>query len=353
MGKGKKHHYNRLFLDKLAYTGSCNTPTTVNSWTFSVKECHFSPQKTLSAMPALPDDGHQLWVQVCGLTTLETLISLGQHFDIDKGDLQDILTADHVTKISAMDKSILLIMKDFYYDENEVLNVEQVCLLLYKNYVISFQESDRPIFEWVGKALESNINKVRERSVDYLFGILLDAVINNCVDIIGNIEQSLERMEEFLIDPNLKDRNVGTRILSVRKNIQRMKRFIIPFKEQLPRFIHPDDTDLIRKENLPYLVDINDHLQLAVQLLEACREEANAVFDLHIANNDLKMNEIMKRLTVVSTIFIPLTFIVGVWGMNFKFMPETEWDYGYLFAWIVLIVTGLVTWWYLLKRKWF
>ncbi|MDR2917560.1 MAG: magnesium/cobalt transporter CorA [Tannerella sp.] len=353
MGKGKKHHYNRLFLDKLAYTGNYSTPTTISSWAFSAKECHFSPQKTASNIPVLPDDEHCLWIQVCGLTTLETIVALGKRFDINQSDLQDILTADHVTKISVTEKNLLLIVKDFYYDDREVLNVEHVCLLLYKNYVISFQESDRPIFELVGKALENNTNKVRERSVDYLFGILLDAVINNCVDIIGNIEQSLEYMEECLIDPGLKDGNVGPQILSARKNIQRMKRFIIPFKEQLPRFIHPDDTDLIRKENLPYLVDINDHLQLAVQLLEACREEANAVFDLHIANNDLRMNEIMKRLTVVSTIFIPLTFIVGVWGMNFKFMPETEWDYGYLLAWIILIVVGLATWWYLLKRKWF
>lgn len=352
VNKRKRHRYNRLFLDKLAYVGSYNTPTVISSWAYNAEDYHVSRLRAAN-LPALPDDSHQLWVQVCGLSTLETIVALGKHFDIDQGDLQDILATNYVTKISVTDKSILLVLKDFYYDEEQVLNFEHVCFLLYKNYVISFQESDRPIFDLVSKALDANVNKIRERSVDYLLGILFDSIINNYVEIIGGIEQSLENMEECLVDPNIKEENIGAKILTARKNIQAMKRSIIPLKEQLPRFIHPDGTSLIRKENTAYLVDINDHLQLTVQLLEACREEANAVFDLNVANNDLRMNEIMKRLTVVSTIFIPLTFIVGVWGMNFKFMPETEWEHGYLFAWAILIIVGLVTWWYLLKRKWF
>lgn len=352
VNKGKKRRYNRLFLDKLAYVGAYNTPTVINSWTYHAADCHASRLKG-SGLPALPDDNHRLWVQVCGLSTLETVVALGKHFNIDQGDLQDIIATNYVTKISMTEKSMLLVLKDFYYDEKLVLSSEHICLLLYENYVISFQESTRPVFDPVSRALEANVNKIRERSVDYLFGILFDSVINNYVEIIGDMEQSLEDMEEYLIDPNLKEENIGAKILATRKNIQLMKRSVIPLKEQLPRVIHPGDTNLIRKENVAYLIDINDHLQLAVQLLEACREEANAVFDLNVANNDLRMNEIMKRLTVVSTIFIPLTFIVGVWGMNFKFMPETEWEYGYLFAWIVLLATGVVTWWYLLKRKWF
>lgn len=353
MSKEKKRHYNRLFLDKLAYSGSYITPTIIHSWTFNANECHRTQLKANGSVPALADSGSRQWIQVCGLTTIESLVALTKRFKIDQGDLQDILTAYHVTKISGTDNSILLIVKDFYFDDKQELRVEHISLLLYENYVISFQESDRPIFELVGKALESNINKLRERPVDYLFGILLDTVINNNVEIIGHIEQSLEEMEEFLIDPQKNDENVGVRILTARKNIQHVKHSIIPLKEQLPRLIHSDDNRLIKKENLVYLIDINDHLQLAVQLLEACREEANAVFDLYIANNDLRMNNIMKRLTVVSTIFIPLTFITGVWGMNFQIMPETGWKYGYLFAWVVLFVAGVATWWYLRKRKWF
>ena len=353
MNKGKKHHYNRLFLDKIAYTGSYNTPTAISYCTFNAKDYHISQVKSTTGTPPLPDNDHQLWVQVRGFSTFDTIVALGKRFDINQSDLQDILSADHITKTSIADKSILLIIKDFYYDEKKNLNVEQVCLLLYESYIISFQESNRPIFDNVSKALEANISKVREKSIDYLFGILLDSIVNNYVEIIADIEQSLEEMEECLIDPNKANENIGVRILNSRKNIQRMKRSIIPLKEQLPRLIHPDDSTLIRKENATYLIDINDHLQLVVQLLEACREEANAVFDLNIANNDLRMNDIMKRLTVVATIFIPLTFIVGLWGMNFEIMPETKWKYGYLFAWIILLAAGLGTWWYLVKRKWF
>lgn len=348
----KKHRYNRLFLDKLAYTGGYNTPTTISCHTYNAKDYHASQIKTATS-PSLPNEEHQLWIQVRGLSTLDTLVALGKRFDIDQDDLQDILNAYHITKTSITDKNILLITKDFYYDEKSTLNAEHICLLLYKNYVISFQETDRPIFDGVSKALEANTNKIREKSIDYLFAILLDSIINSYVEIIGDIEQNLENLEESLVDPNQTSNNVSVEILNSRKNIQRMRRSIIPLKEQIPRLIHPDDTNLIRKENTGYLIDINDHLQLVVQLLEACREEANAVFDLNITNNDLRMNDIMKRLTVVATIFIPLTFIVGLWGMNFHFMPELKWKYGYLFAWITLLVVGLGTWWYLVKRKWF
>lgn len=353
MSKEKKRRYNRLFLNELTYAGGYITPTTINSRTFDVSGCHVTQFKANGGIPTLSENGSRQWIQVCGLTTLETIVALGKQFKVDQGDLQDILTAYHVTKISETNNSVLLIVKDFYFDDKQILQVEHISLLLYENYVISFQESNRPIYDLVGKALEANTNKLRERPVDYLFGILLDTIINNNVEIIGHIEQSIDDMEEYLIDPQKNDENMGVRILAARKNIQQIKRSIIPLKEQLPRLIHPDEAGLFKKENLAYLVDINDHLQLAVQLLEACREEANAVFDLYIANNDLRMNDIMKRLTVVSTIFIPLTFIVGVWGMNFKTMPETEWEYGYLFAWLLLLVIGFVTWWYLRKRKWF
>lgn len=351
MNHVKKHRYNRLFLDKLAYAGSYGIPTAISYWTFNAKDYHTAQTKSVATLPPLPDSEHRLWIQVSGLSTFDTIVALGKRFNIDQSDLQDILTANHVTKTSMTDDSILVVIKDFYFDEKKMLNIEHVCLLLYKNYVISFQESNRPIFDGVSKALEANTNKVREKSIDYLFGVLLDSVVDSYVEVISSIEQSLEEMEECLVDPNKAEGNIGIKVLSARKNIQQMKRFIIPLKEQLPHLIHPDDTALISKENAGYLIDINDHLQLVVQLLEACREEANAVFDLNITNNDLRMNQIMKRLTVVATIFIPLTFIVGIWGMNFDVMPEMKWKYGYLFAWIILIVIGVGTWLYLVKRK--
>jgi magnesium transporter len=214
MNKSKKHHYNRLFLDKLAYTGSYSTPTAISDQTFNAKDYHISPAKSSANLPALPDNEHQLWVQLSGLSTFDTIIALGKRFNINQSDLQDILTTDHITKTSITDKSILLIVKDFYYNEKKELNVEHVCLLLYQNYEISFQESNRPIFDRVSKALEENTSKVREKSIDYLFGILLDSIVNKYVEIIGDIEESLEDMEECLIDPNKADDNIGIKYLT-------------------------------------------------------------------------------------------------------------------------------------------
>ena len=109
----------------------------------------------------------------------------------------------------------------------------------------------------------------------------------------------------------------------------------------------------MHKVNRAFFNDVNDHLQFVLQTIEICRETLSSLVDLYISNNDLRMNDIMKRLTIVSTIFIPLTFLVGVWGMNFKIMPELDWQYGYVYAWILMLLVGGAVYWFFRKKKWY
>ena len=352
MSHTRKYKHSKLLLDNLSYTGSSTTPTTVEINRYNAEEYTSVSPKGKTNFTSIQDSSHLLWLKVTGLTSVDVLTSISKAFSINQSDLQDILTAEHITKISIDKDSILTILKTFYYNSSREFCVAHVGLLLRANHVITFQESDVPIFASVNKALETNARNVRSKSVDYLYGLLVDCVANSYLEATDMLEQRINDMEEQLIKPQSAPSNIGVEILTTRKSLQRMRRSAIPLKEQLPYLLHTDN-GLIRSDNVGYFIDINDLLQLIVQLLESCREEVNSLADLHIANNDLKMNEIMKRLTAVATIFIPLTFVVGLWGMNFKYMPETEWKYGYLFAWIVLAVVAVVTWLLLYKRKWF
>lgn len=130
-----------------------------------------------------------------------------------------------------------------------------------------------------------------------------------------------------------------------------LKRTVWPLKDQYSRLLH-SDTSLLHKGTRPFFNDVNDHLLYVVQNIDTCRETLSSLMDLYISNNDLRMNDIMKRLTIVATIFIPLTFLVGVWGMNFEYMPELKWRYGYCFAWIVIVVVGVLTFLLLRTKRW-
>jgi len=130
-----------------------------------------------------------------------------------------------------------------------------------------------------------------------------------------------------------------------------MKKAVLPLKEQYIKLLRSEN-EMMHKVNRPFFNDVNDHLQFVLQTIDICRETLSSLVDLYISNNDLRMNDIMKRLTVVSTIFIPLTFLAGVWGMNFKFMPELDWRYGYVAAWAIMLVTGLLVYWFLKRKKW-
>ena len=167
---------------------------------------------------------------------------------------------------------------------------------------------------------------------------------------ISSIDDALEDLEEELL--TITDENdIGIQIQSLRRQYMLMKKSILPLKEQYVKLLRAENL-LIHKVNRAFFNDVNDHLLNVAQNIDICRETLSSLMDLYISNNDLRMNDIMKRLTVVSTIFIPLTFLVGVWGMNFRNMPELEWEHGYILAWGVMIVIGFVTYLFFRTKKW-
>lgn len=347
---------NNLLSEKLIYTGESQTPTHLHLCTYNAEEVQETSATDFHAIIPSLNNKHINWLQVHGMQNTETIREICAHFEIDFLTLQDILNANHPTKIEEHDKYIVLISKLFHSnkqstDELDELEQQQVCMILGANYVLTFLEKETDFFDDITTALRNDIMKIRGRQTDYLFSVLLNSVIGNYITIISSIDDALEDLEEELLTIT-EGKDIGVQIQSLRRQYMLMKKSVLPLKEQYIKLLRAEN-QLIHKVNRAFFNDVNDHLQFVLQTIEICRETLSSLVDLYISNNDLRMNNIMKQLTVVSTIFIPLTFLVGVWGMNFKLMPELDWRYGYIFAWTLMTVIGIAVYCYFRKKRWY
>lgn len=342
---------NNLLSDQLVYNGESQTPTHIHLLTYNQDDVEESTADKFEAIENKIQSGAINWVQVHGLRNTETVRLICEHFEIDFLVLQDILNADHPTKVEEHEQYNVIVLKLFEYNGIEELGQQQLCLIQGKEFVLTFLEKETDFFDNVTQAIVGNVIKIRTRQSDYLLSVLLNNVMSNYISLITTIDDALEDLEEELLTIKYKN-DIGMLIQVRRRQYMDMKRAILPLKEQYAKLLRAEN-DLMHKINRPYFNDVNDHLQFVLQTIDICRETLSALVDLYISNNDLRMNDIMKRLTVVSTIFIPLTFLVGVWGMNFRFMPELDWKYGYFYAWTVMLVITLIVYWFFKKKKWY
>ena len=193
---------------------------------------------------------------------------------------------------------------------------------------------------------------IRKKGSGLLLAFLLNTIIANLVEAASKVEEMLEDIEETLLDIKNDQGNMGQLIQQHRKEYMIIRKNSQPLKEQFAKLLRTEN-GLISPDILPIYNDLSDQLLFVIQTTESCREIISSLVDLYISNNDLRMNAIMKRLTIVSTLFIPLTFLAGIWGMNFKIMPELDWRYGYGIAWSLMLLTAIVTWLYMRKKDWF
>lgn len=350
---------NNLLSEKLIYNGESQTPTHLHLCVYNETEIQEVTGNKFQPIAKALNNERTNWLQVHGLRNTELIREICTHFEIDFLVLQDILNANHPTKIEEHEKYTVLILKIFRFvssveDSTNALNEleqQQVCIIQGNNYVLTFTENETDFFDDITAALQNDVMKIRGRQTDYLLSVLLNSVMGNYITTVSDIDDSLEDLEEELLTiTNGKD--IGIQIQSLRRQYMLMKKAVLPLKEQYIKLLRVENS-LMHKVNRAYFNDVNDHLQFVLQTLEICRELLSSLVDLYISNNDLRMNDIMKRLTVVSTIFIPLTFLVGVWGMNFKMMPELDWRYGYLAAWGTMAIIGIIIYWYFKKKKWY
>ena len=262
------------------------------------------------------------------------------------------MNANHQTKIEEHEKYNVIILKLLSYDEKNELIPQQLSIIQGEKFLLTFTERESDFFNEIETAIQNNVLKIRDRQSDFLLSVLLNSVMACCMSIIISMEDDLEDIEERLMSPDTAEIPGIDDIQTHRKNYRLIKKTIIPLKEEFSKLLHNENI-LLHKANRPFFNDVNDHLQFIIQTLDSCREMFPTLVELYVSNNDLRMNNIMKQLTVVSTIFIPLTFLVGIWGMNFHNMPELSWEYGYLYAWGLMLITAVAVYLYIKRKKWY
>lgn len=345
MKKEEQRMKNNLLSERLTYNGDNGTHTHVHLICYSAEHCDEIVCQDFDKIASLTAPDDKLWIRVHGLKDTEYIRNLCTYFNINFLMMQDILNVDHPSKIEKNGDFNFVVTRIFHNDTAIAIRLIQG-----NNVVLTFTEGEARFFDDAAKALENNVLKIRTRSSDYLFSVLFNEVVSSYVSQAIEIGDQLDDLETELLAATT-SYNIRMQLQLLRKRYMEIKRTVVPLKDQYSRIVHPD-SELINETNRPFFNDVNDHLLNAVQLTEGCRETLSSLMDLYISNSDMRMNYIMKRLTIVSTIFIPLTFLVGVWGMNFKFMPELDWKYGYLMAWGIMLAAGLASFLILRSRKW-
>lgn len=336
---------NNLLSERLVYNGTNLTDTHIHATGYTAGKYRETVCDTFSQLTGWIDKNEKLLLRIHGFKNTDCIKEICEYFGIDFLTIQDILNVEHPAKIEEHDNFNLVVTSIF-----TAKGISRIRLVQGSNHVISFTEGESAFFNDVAKGIKGNTLKIRERTSDYLFSVMINEVVSNYITCAMTIGDALDDIQEQLIAAT-DNRSSGAELQKQRMRYTELKRTVIPMKDQYSRLLRADPA-LIRKNNRPFFNDVNDHLLNAAQLVEECRDTISSLTDLYISNNNLRMNDIMKRLTIVSTIFIPLTFLVGVWGMNFKNMPETEWEYGYFAAWGIIVAVGTLSYLFFKSKKW-
>ncbi len=348
-----RRHKNHHLSGKISYTGLNTTPTDLQLIGYNNKQVFEKKITDTSLINSFIKEDCTHWISVKGMNNSEEIVSIVISIGLTTIEAKDILNVQRSAKIEESNGNILIMLPAIYYNEKNDLIFENLTLILGKNYLISFQESNYPLFDNIYSAIKENSVKIRTGEADFLLATILNEVLNNYNDTIAQVEEEMEDLEDNLLDiKNNKDEDLINDIQEKRRIIIRMRKLMYPVKDQFGKLIRADNT-LIQRKQIPYFKELSDQVIYILQTLDSCREIMSSLVDLYLNNNDVKMNMVMKQLTVVATIFIPLTFIVGVWGMNFVYMPELTWEYGYIYAWGTMILIALLIWFYFKKKKWF
>lgn len=343
---------NNLLSEQLNYNGDSQTPTHLHLCSYNTAQVEKSRIENAEDLERSLKKEHINWVQVHGLQNTTVIRQVCELFGIDFLTTQDILNINHLTKIEEHDNYNVIIIKLLSRDKDGGYTPQHLGVVQGENFLITFTEQETDFFNEILSALDKNVLKIRNRQTDYLLNVILNSVMASFMSILTTMEDELDDLEErFLSSDSYEDPGIDE-IQAYRRNYRLIKKCILPLKEQISKLFRAEN-QLLHKNNRPFFNDVNDHLQFALQALEGCRDMVGALIDLYISSNDQRMNSIMKQLTVVSTIFIPLTFLAGIWGMNFSFMPELNWKYGYLCAWMLMIVLAVGVYVYFKHKKWY
>jgi len=289
------------------------------------------------------------WINIDGLENITILEKVGRIFDIHPLILEDILNTGQRPKMEDLDRYLYVNLKMLQYMEKEGdIRIEHISMIIGPNFLISFQEARGDVLDPVRERIRKD-GKIRRFGPDYLAYAIIDDIVDNYFLVMEHLEEKVETLEEELVE------NAGResleRINRLKKDMIYLRKSVWPLREVISG-LERTDSPLVKQSTAIYLRDVYDHTIQVIDTLEMLRDMVSGMIDIYLSGLSYRGNEIMKVLTLIATIFIPLTFVVGVYGMNFRYMPELGWEYGYFSVWLIMIVivVGMVT--YFKKKDW-
>ena len=305
----------------------------------SLDECvPFKEQKTIT------------WINVDGLTDTAFIAKLDQLFGVHPLVLEDVVNTDQRPKMEDYGEYIYVVLKMLYI-EGQTQNIisEQLSLVIGSNYVLSFQEKEGDYFDNIRDRIRTAKGRVRKMGADYLAYVMLDTIVDNYFLVLEKMEEDISLVEEKLMAAAGKV--TSSEIHHLKRDLIFLRKQISPVRE-LVNALQRADSNLVHKTTEIYLRDLHDHIISVMDAIESFRDILSGLHDIYLSSINLKMNEIMKVLTIISTIFMPLTFIAGIYGMNFKYMPELEWRTGYFEILSFMLAVALTMILYFKRKKW-
>ncbi|HQX43475.1 MAG: magnesium/cobalt transporter CorA [Saprospiraceae bacterium] len=295
-----------------------------------------------------PSKDQNLWVDVMGIHDSEYILKIGDAFNIHRLILEDIQELSQRTKIDSYENGVFSIVQNLKFDpSNKTINKEQISIFFAEHVLVSFQENPDDSFAIIRKRMGSEISRIRSKNSDYLFYALMDYLVDcyflvtDAIDLeIANLEERIHQKpgEDIILD-----------IFTIRGALLKFRKYIYPLRDEIGK-LKRSETQFLQESNMIFFRDLEDHIIQIIEIIDNQRELLNGMKDLALNQTSLALNKDMKWLAAISTISIPILFMTGVYGMNFEFMPELKWKYGYLVWWITIafFVVSLIVYF---KRK--
>jgi magnesium transporter len=284
-----------------------------------------------------------------GLHEVALLKEIGQRFTIHPLVLEDIADIFQRPKFEEFDDGFFISFCAIHFDNDFMLRQEYMAIFGGSRFVLTFQQTDSDEFEQIRKRISQSKGRIRQRNADYLLYALLDLVVDNYFIFLDVLGERIEILEHDLTEGN--KTGVRSKIYQYKSIIREIRKTILPLKDAISKFSRTD-SDLLEKRTKPYLRDLYDHISDVTATLDTYRESLIHIQEHYASNIASRTNQVMQVLTIIATIFIPLTFIAGVYGMNFKNMPELEWDYGYFTVLTLMLVVTIGMIFFFKRKNW-
>ncbi|HSR60055.1 MAG TPA: magnesium/cobalt transporter CorA [Robiginitalea sp.] len=326
------------------------TPSSIECITYDENTFERVTISTPEDLEKPASSGLTQWINVVGVSDEQLMSRLGAVSQLNNLVVEDIVNTEQRPKIDEYDHYIFGVFKMLYLNADLQIVKEHVALVLTADRVYVYQEIEADVFDRVRQRIVEKSGRIRSRGADYLFFALLDALVDHYFTILEQTEERLDHIdEEIYAQPT---HHTAYRIQQLRKEIINLRAWMGPVKELIGRLIQ-SESNLISKDTRIFLRDVLDHSLEINETLHIQREMAFSLMEMYMSSMSNRMNEVMKVLTIMASIFIPLTFIAGIYGMNFSYMPELQWKYGYFLVLALMLSIFVILIFYFKRKRWF